>query len=58
MKPRKVVVMIKMTNKLHLGLLRDKGFWIDVLFDNCDEEVDVHQVQANVVKVGKGGKAR
>lgn len=55
MRPRKVVVMIEMTIDLSLQLLRDKGLWTDLLVD-IDNNAIIHQVQANVVKVEKGGK--
>lgn len=56
MRPRKVVVMIEMTTKESLLLLRHKGFWVDMLCDDCHDP-EIHQVQVNVVKE-KGGKAR
>lgn len=58
MKPRRVIVTLELTTNLTMDTLRYAPTWASMLHEEFDYDAEVHQIQANVVKAEKGGKAK
>ena len=58
MKLRRVIVAIELDTPAPLKELREHSLWDDAIIGKWfDADTIIHQVQANVVKQEKGGKA-